>query len=75
MTPRRVEGGSVLATFAYGYDSGGRLTTDDRACLVGIVYVHRNGVRWRDLPERFPSPVTCCRGHRDWSRAGVWERA
>jgi len=53
---------------------GGRPFVDDRACFEGIVYALRNGVRWRHLPRCYPSPVTCWRRHRDWTRAGVWDR-
>lgn len=51
---------------------GGRPRQDDRACLAGIVYVLRNGVRWRDLPSEFPSGPTCWRRHSDWTGAGLW---
>ena len=54
---------------------GGRPRADDRACFEAAVFVLRNGLRWRDLPDRFPSPVTCWRRHRDWTEAGVWEGA
>src|SRR6476469_10706851 len=54
---------------------GGRPRADDRACFEAAVFVLRNGRRWRDLPDRFPSPVTCWRRHRDWTEAGVWEGA
>ena len=48
---------------------GGRPPVDDRACLEGILWVLRSGARWRDLPERYPSPSTC------WRRLVVWEDA
>src|SRR5438270_11729114 len=54
---------------------GGRPFADDRSCFEGIVFVLRNGIRWRDLPPPFPSPVTCWRRHRDRTQAGVWHRA
>jgi transposase len=53
---------------------GGRPWADDRACFEGVVYVLRSGCRWRDLPERFPSPATCWRRFRDWTAEGVWDR-
>src|SRR5438067_1302455 len=53
---------------------GGRPFADDRACFEGVVFVLRNGIRWRDLPPAFPSGVTCWRRHRDWTAAGVWHR-
>ena len=52
---------------------GGRPPADDRACFEGIVFVLRNGLRWRDLPDRFPSPATCWRRHAGWTGDGVWE--
>ena len=52
---------------------GGRPRADDRACFEAIVFVLRNGLRWRDLPDRFPSPVTCWRRHAEWTGDGVWE--
>ena len=52
---------------------GGRPRADDRACFEGIVFVLRNGLRWRDLPARFPSGVTCWRRHAEWTGDGVRE--
>ncbi|MET7584765.1 IS5 family transposase [Streptomyces microflavus] len=54
----------------------GRLPTDDRAALRGIVYVLRKNVSWRDVPaERTGcSGVTAWRRLRDWTEAGVWPR-
>lgn len=53
---------------------GGRPPADDKACFAGIVYMLRNGGRWNDLPECFPSDSTCWRRHRDWTAAGVWDK-
>lgn len=59
------------------HPKGGRPFVDDRACFEGIVFVLRNGCRWRalDLIDAVPSGVTCWRRYRDWTRAGVWEQA
>jgi transposase len=57
-----------------GHPKGGRPFADDRACFEGIVYLLRNGLRWRQMPACYPSGVTCWRRHRDWTRAGVWAR-
>jgi transposase len=51
---------------------GGRPRADDRACFEGIVSVLRNGLLWRDLPDRSPSPATVWRRHAEWSGKGVW---
>jgi transposase len=53
--------------------AGGRPTADDRACFEGVVWVLRSGARWRDLPDRFPSPATCWRRHAEWTAAGIWD--
>lgn len=52
---------------------GGRPRADDRACFEGVVYVLRNGLRWNDMPDRFPSGPTCWRRHAEWTGDGVWE--
>lgn len=54
---------------------GGRPRVTPRACLEGIIWVLKNGARWQDLPERYPSSSTCWRRHRDWTESGVWEEA
>ena len=51
---------------------GGRPRADDRACMEGILWILRTGARWRDMPERFPAPVTCWRRLGEWERADVW---
>jgi|ADGO01.1.fsa_nt_gi transposase len=50
---------------------GGRPPADDRACLEGILWVLRSGARWKDLPERYPSPSTCWRRLREWEGEGI----
>lgn len=51
---------------------GGRPRADDRACFEGILWVLHSGARWKDLPERFPSPSTCWRRLVEWEDAGVF---
>ena len=53
---------------------GGRPPADDRACWEGILWVLRSGARWRDLPDRFPSPSTCWRRLTEWEAEGVLEK-
>lgn len=52
--------------------AGGRPRVEPRACLEGILWVLHTGARWKDLPERYPSPTTCWRRLRDWTEAGIW---
>jgi transposase/heme-degrading monooxygenase HmoA len=52
----------------------GRPRANDRRTLDGILYVLRNGCRWRDLPRAYGSPVTCWRRFTAWEASGVWER-
>ena len=50
---------------------GGRPRVTPRACLEGILWILKNGARWQDLPERYPSPSTCWRRLQEWTVAGV----
>ena len=51
---------------------GGRKPIGNRACFEGILWELRSGARWKDLPERYPSPSTCWRRLRDCEEQGVW---
>jgi transposase len=51
---------------------GGRPWQDNRLVLEGILWVLQSGARWRDLPERYPSPATCWRRLRLWEDLGIW---
>lgn len=54
------------------HPKGRRPFADDRGCFEGIVYLLRNGLRWRQMPACYPSGVTRGRRHRDGTTAGVW---
>src|SRR3712207_2141033 len=56
---------------------GGRPPVPDRRCLVGILFVLREGLRWQSLPAEMGcgSGSTCWRRFRDWTAAGVWGKA
>jgi transposase len=56
-----------------GGPKGGRPWADDRAALEGILWVLKTGARWRDLPDRFPSPATCWRRLALYEQLGVWD--
>ena len=50
----------------------GRPRLDDRRVIDGILWVMKTGARWRDLPERYPSPATCHRRFQTWNRSSTW---
>jgi transposase len=54
---------------------GGRPRVSSRRCLEGVLWMLRAGTRWKDLPSWYPSPATCWRRHRDWTRSGVFRAA
>lgn len=52
----------------------GRPAKDHRTVVEGILFLHRTGCPWRDLPERFgPWKTVSSRFYR-WREAGVWDR-
>ena len=53
---------------------GGRPFAADKACFAGIVYQLRNAIRWNDMPECYPSGVTCWRRFDLWTRLGIWPK-
>src|ERR1700712_3938882 len=47
---------------------------DDRRVLSGIIFVIRNGLRWRDAPGGYGPPKTPYNRSIRWSRLGVFDR-
>lgn len=47
---------------------------DDRRVLSGIVFVIRNGMRWRDAPPGYGPHKTLYNRFVRWSRLGVFNR-
>ncbi len=54
--------------------SHGIALVDDRRVLSGILFVIRNGLRWRDVPAAYGPPKTICNRFIGWSRLGVFNR-
>ena len=54
---------------------GGRPLVPPRECLEGILWILISGARWKDLPERYPSPSTCWRRLNQWVVNGVFKQA
>ena len=47
---------------------------DDRRILSGILFVIRNGLRWRDAPKAYGPHKTLYNRFVRWSRLGVFNR-
>lgn len=47
---------------------------DDRRVLSGIIFINRNGLRWRDAPTVYGPPKTLYNRWVRWSRLGVFAR-
>jgi transposase len=47
---------------------------DDRRIVSGIIFVIRNGLRWRDAPTDYGSHKTIYNRFIRWSRLGVFNR-
>ncbi|MDK1477080.1 IS5 family transposase [Streptomyces sp. 549] len=54
-------------------ERGGRWA-GHRRVINGILYRHRTGVPWRDLPMRFGKWKTVYERHRRWSADGTWDK-
>ena len=52
--------------------SHGRPRVDDRRVLSGIIFVNRNGLRWRDAPAAYGPHKTLSNRWKRWSEAGVF---
>ena len=54
--------------------SHGKPRVDDRRVLSGIVFVNRNGLRWRDAPKDYGPHKTSHNRWKRWGKAGVFAR-
>ena len=54
--------------------SHGRPRVDDRRVLSGIIFINRNGLRWRDAPSEYGPPKTLYNRWKRWSGMGVFAR-
>jgi transposase len=52
----------------------GKPRVDDRRVLSGIIFINRNGLRWRDAPEEYGPPKTLYNRWKRWSDKGVFAR-
>ena len=49
----------------------GRPRVDDRTTVNGVLYVLGANCRWRDMPDRYGSHITCWRRYNAWSKDGT----
>ena len=54
--------------------SHGKPRVDDRRVLSGIIFVNRNGSRWRDAPREYGPAKTLYNRWKRWSDMGVFAR-
>ncbi len=54
--------------------SQGRPRVDDRRVMSGIIFVNRNGLRWRDAPKDYGPAKTLYNRWKRWSEMGVFLR-
>src|SRR4051812_23846426 len=52
----------------------GRPNHDHGRVVSGMLWIHRTGAPWRDLPERYGPVGTVSSRFYRWCRAGVWDR-
>ena len=54
--------------------SHGKQRVDDRRVLSGIIFINRNGLRWRDATAAYGPPKTLYNRWKRWSEMGVFAR-
>ena len=54
--------------------SHGKPRVGDRRVSSGIIFINRNGLRWRDAPKGHGPPKTLCNRWKRWSEKGVFAR-
>ena len=52
--------------------SHGRPRVDDSRVLSGIIFINRNGLRWRDAPREYGPAKTLYNRWKRWSDKGVF---
>ena len=57
---------------SYFPKSHGRQRVDDRRVLSGIIFVNRNGLRWRDAPKEYGPAKTLYNRWKRWGDKGVF---
>jgi transposase len=51
----------------------GRTASDNRQFVEAVLWIGRNGGRWRSLPKEYGNWTTAHKRFIRWSRKGVWQ--
>ena len=54
--------------------SHGNPHVDDRRVPSGMIFINRNGLRWRDAPGEYGPHKTLCNRWKRWSDKGIFVR-
>ena len=54
--------------------SHGKPRVDDKRVLSGIIFINRNGLRWRDAPAAYGTHKTLYSRWKGWSEKGIFSR-
>jgi transposase len=54
--------------------SHGKPRVDDRRVLSGIIFINRNGLRWRDAPKEYGPAKTLYNRWKRWGEKGIFAR-
>lgn len=54
--------------------SHGKPRVDDRHALSGIIFVNRNGLRWREAPQEYGPHKTLYNRWKRWGAMGIFIR-
>lgn len=52
----------------------GQPAYDQRRIINGILWLHRTGAPWRDIPERYGNHRTISSRFYRWRAAGIWQK-
>lgn len=66
--------GRISSFFRVHVGKQGRPPKDNRMMLEAILWVHRTGAPWRDIPSEFGPWESAYTRFRRWTTAGLWHR-
>ncbi len=64
----------MVSPSPYFAKSHGKPQVDDRRVLSGIIFVNRNGLRWRDAPREYGPHKTLYNRGKRWGDVGIFAR-